>query len=390
MAPAFDNIKKARASVEAYVENENFKGYDPYDTLNSTLPFNWLGKWGPVLAIQFQKRNPLNIRPAIGIKKEHNPKAIGLFLHAYSIKYLKDPNANILNNMRFMFRWLKENRNQDYTGYCWGYNFGWASPDKFLPANSPTIVVSGFIAKGLFAYYKATEDKEAIVLLKGIAKFILTHLTATKDKTGTCYSYSTVEADCCYNASMLGAEVFAFLFYLTKENQYAELAINATNFVVARQQENGCWNYSINIKTNVERKQVDFHQGYILDSLKTVIDLCASENSGYKKAWKNGINFYRQNQFFDDGRAIWRLPQQWPVDIHNQSQGIITLSESSDVEHRKFAAKIAEWTIENMRNENGSFYYKKYATHSIKTPFMRWGQAWMFLALVKLTHPNQQ
>ena len=90
MAPAFDNIKKARASVEAYVENENFKGYDPYDTLNSTLPFNWLGKWGPVLAIQFQKRNPLNIRPAIGIKKEHNPKAIGLFLHAYSIKYLKD------------------------------------------------------------------------------------------------------------------------------------------------------------------------------------------------------------------------------------------------------------------------------------------------------------
>ena len=67
---------------------------------------------------------------------------------------------------------------------------------------------------------------------------------------------------------MLGAEVFAFLFYLTKENQYAELAINATNFVVARQQENG-----INIKTNVERKQVDFHQGYILYSLKTVIDL---------------------------------------------------------------------------------------------------------------------
>ena len=37
---------------------EAFKGYDPYDTLNSSWPFGIIGKWGPVLAIQFQKRRP--------------------------------------------------------------------------------------------------------------------------------------------------------------------------------------------------------------------------------------------------------------------------------------------------------------------------------------------
>jgi hypothetical protein len=38
-----------------YIEKQNFKGYDPYDTLNSWFPFQRLGKWLAVLAIQFQK-----------------------------------------------------------------------------------------------------------------------------------------------------------------------------------------------------------------------------------------------------------------------------------------------------------------------------------------------
>ena len=72
------NIKHRFSQLQTYIESQAFKGYDPYDTLNSPLPFHCLGKWGPVLAIQFQKRNPFNIRKLLGIKKEYNPKAIGL------------------------------------------------------------------------------------------------------------------------------------------------------------------------------------------------------------------------------------------------------------------------------------------------------------------------
>ena len=66
-------LKLSYNNLKHYIESENFKGYDPYDTLNSPIPFHWLGKWGPVLAIQFQKRNPFNIRKLLGIKKAHNP-----------------------------------------------------------------------------------------------------------------------------------------------------------------------------------------------------------------------------------------------------------------------------------------------------------------------------
>lgn len=72
-----------------YCEKQQFKGYDPYDTLKSWLPFKWFSKWGPPIAIQIQKRNPVNIRPFLAIKKEINPKGMGLFLKAYSLLYAK-------------------------------------------------------------------------------------------------------------------------------------------------------------------------------------------------------------------------------------------------------------------------------------------------------------
>jgi hypothetical protein len=74
------------------------------------------------------------------------------------------------------------------------------------------------------------------------------------------------------------------------------------------------------------------------------------------------------------------------VEIHNQAQGIISLTRLAYLskEYGPFAMLIAKWTAENMQNKKGYFYYKKYPTHTIKTPFMRWSQAWMMLALTEL------
>lgn len=378
-------VNKSLEKLKKYIESENFKGYDPYDTLNSPIPFHWLGKWGPVLAIQFQKRNPFNIRKILGIKKAYNPKAVGLFLHAYSLKYQKDKNEETLQKMEFFFNWLIENRTEGYKEYCWGYNFDWASPVKFLEKYSPTIVVSGFISKGLFEYYQATQNPKALEVLKSIGDFTENRLTWTTTEKGACVSYSTKAVDCCYNANMLGAELYARLFFITKEEKYRELAYKMTDFTIAYQQENGCWNYSIDLKTGKERTQIDFHQGYVLDSIHYVIKYCG-ENEQYTTALTRGAAYYFKEQFKQNGSAIFRVPNEYPVEIHNQSQGIITLTRLSYLsdEYAPFAKKIAAWTIENMQGPKGYFYYKKYPYHTIKTPFMRWSQAWMLLALTEL------
>lgn len=379
------DIFQSRNNLQAYIESENFKGYDPYDTLNSPIPFHWLGKWGPILAIQFQKRNPFNIRNLLGVKKDYNPKAIGLLLHTYSLDYQKNKSKTTLTKMEFLFTWLIDNRTKGFDEYCWGYNFDWASPVKFLEKFSPTIVVSGFVSKGVFEYYQATKNPKALEVLKSIGDFTEHKLTWSKTEKGCCVSYSTKAVDCCYNANMLGAELYARLYFLTKEEKYKDLACKMTDFTIAYQKDSGLWNYSIDLKTGKERTQIDFHQGYVLDSIHYVLKYCG-ENASYLNALKLGAAYYFKNQFKETGQSIFRVPNEYPVEIHNQSQGIITFTRLSylSADYSVFAATIANWTIKNMQSKKGFFYYKKYPLYTIKTPFMRWSQAWMFLALTEL------
>ncbi|HNP54847.1 MAG TPA: hypothetical protein PKK69_09510, partial [Ferruginibacter sp.] len=44
--------------------------------------------------------------------------------------------------------------------------------------------------------------------------------------------------------------------------------------------------------------------------------------------------------------------------------------------------QVLEWTIRNMQDKKGYFYYQinKYITSRI--PYMRWSQAWMFSSMV--------
>jgi hypothetical protein len=174
------HIPQALDRLRAYVEREGYKGYDPYDTLNAWLPFRWMGKWGPVLAIQVQKRNPINIRPLLGIRKDYNPKAMGLLLYAYSLRYEQDRSELTRARAQWLFNWLMEHPSEGYSGPCWGYNFGWASPVKYLPTYTPSIVVTGFVGQGLFAYYQATGDERALEALKGACAFILNDLPHTE------------------------------------------------------------------------------------------------------------------------------------------------------------------------------------------------------------------
>lgn len=378
-------LEGALAKLKNYIEHEQYQGYDPYDTLNSKINFNSLGKWGPVLAIQFQKRNPINIRPLLSVKKDYNPKAIGLLLYGYSLLQKHYPRENYSTETSFLFQYLTDNYNKNFNGYCWGYNFDWASSRKYIKAFSPNIVVTAFIAKGILKYYEATKDEKALKVLESIGDFILKDLPQQESPEGICFSYTTQSVDCCYNASLLAASVLSKLYHLTKQKKYAEYAKRAVDFVISKQHPDGHWNYSLDLVSGKERKQIDFHQGYVIDSILDFIQYCEIADDKYFQTIKRGAYFYRREQFFETGQSKWRLPKIFPIDIHNQSQGIITFSKLSKLnpEYLSFANTIATWTIKNMQNESGYFYYRKLKYFTNKISYMRWSQAWMFVALTE-------
>ncbi len=377
-------ILDAFNKLEAYIEKEEFKGYDPYDTLNSWIPFKLLGKWPAAIATQIQKRNPFNIRPLLGIKKEINPKAFGLFLQAYSLLYANTKNKKYLEKADYFFEWLNNNYSKGYSGYCWGYNFSWANPEHYYDAFTPSSVVTGFVVKGLWEYYKITKNKKVKNIIISASNFILKDIPVTEDKSGICFSYTPRQKDLCFNASLLAAEVIARTYTFTKEEILKKEAQRAVEWVIAYQKDDGRWNYSIDVRTGKENKQIDFHQGYVLESIYDIKNILSVENDMWELSLKKGLRFYVEKQFNKDGWSFWRLPRKYPVEIHNQSQGIITLIKLKEYllpNYQDFVYTIAYWTIKNMQDKDGHFYYQKFKTHTHKISYMRWSNAWMFLAL---------
>lgn len=378
------DITESLERLRLYIEKESFKGYDPYDTLTSPFPFKLFTRYGQAIATQVQKRNPFNIRPLLGIKKEYNPKGMGLLLHGYVLLQKNFPDKDFSKQINFIYNWLKDNRSTGFKNACWGYNFGWASPEKYLPPFAPTVVATAFIANGIYEYYQLTNDSSAKEVLISIGNFIIEDLPVTETENGICFSYSPFMKDCCYNASLLGAETLARIYSITGDEALKEKAFQAVEFVVSHQHDDGHWKYKIDPLTGHERHQVDFHQGYVVDSIRNVIKYTGEENHEWEKAVEKGLKFYKEQQFFPSGQSKWRLPKIYPVEIHNQSQGIITFSEkNTSSEYIKFAGVILKWTQESMQDDSGYFYYRKLKLYTNKLSFMRWSNAWMFLAMAK-------
>jgi hypothetical protein len=322
----------------------------------------------------------------LGIRKQINPKAFGLFLEGYINLQRINPAMDYSSQINYFSEWLIQNYSKGYSGKCWGYNFPWASPAKYLPAFAPTVVATAFVVRGLHQHFLLTGNEQSREAILSAAAFTKKDLQVIHTDKGSCISYTPLFKDCCYNASLLGAEILARAYSLDGDSSRLELIKNAVDFVVNFQHDDGHWNYSRDIVTGNERKQVDFHQGYVLDSIYLIKELIKAENEKWNAAIKRGADFYADQQFFRDGRSLWRWPVEYPVEIHNQSQGIITFNRlaSIDVQYGLFAEKIAQWTIENMQDSTGYFYYRKMKYYTNKISFMRWSNAWMFLALSSL------
>lgn len=380
-----NRVATAFESIENWCQKRDYKGYDPYDALNSFIPFGKMGKWPGLIAIQVLKRLPVNVRPLLGIGKKLNPKAAGLFLHGYSLMFELSGSDYYARQARHLFDILLQSPTPGYDGLGWGYPFKWTSSVKSLPAYSPTSVATGFIARGVAEYHRVFEDTRAEKALLEMARFIDSHIPRKETENGLVLSYSTVSQDCCINASLLAAEVLALGNRLGGERRWAQMAEDALSFAINTQEEDGRWTYSIDLESGKQRDQIDFHQGYVIESIYNIQKSLKLTSPNIDSAIAKGLNFYRNELISEHGRAYFRHPRKWPTDIHHQAEAIIAFSRFHE-KNPGLSSRAVEWAIENMQQKNGAFGYRRYRSFTDKTAYMRWGQAWMFLALATYLH----
>ena len=96
-----------------------------------------------------------------------------------------------------------------------------------------------------------------------------------------------------------------------------------------------------------------------------------------------GYQFYEKRFFLADGRPGYYHDRLYPHDVHSAAQGVITFVELTDLmpNAKSMASRVVRWAIKELQDPAGFFYFQKHPLYTIKTPYMRWAQAWMLYAL---------
>ena len=375
-------IEQSFLGLRNFCEKENFKGWDIFDGLNSrifqSIPYIKDSRLMRLAWIQFFKRSPINLRKITLIQKDFNPKGLGLFLSGYCRLYHIDQNEDHLSKIKFLSETLISLQSIGWSGSCWGYNFDWQARAFFQPKYTPTIVAPTFIGNALLDAYEILKDERLLSISCSISDFILNDLNKSYDSSGNyAFSYSPGDNTQVFNASLLGSRMLSRIYLYTKEEELIREARKSVEFCCQHQNEDGSWYYG----TAPYQNWIDsFHTGYNLECLGEYQKY--SGDQSYQENISVGLNYYLNTFFTKKGKPKYYHNSIFPIDPHSTAQFVITLSNLHLFnEHHALIDKVLLWTINNLQDKAGYFYYHKNKFYTNKIKYMRWAQAWMFLAL---------
>jgi len=381
------NFQSAYDQLFSWCQQRDFAGHDPFDALNSRLfqltPLAQ-SRNARFIWTQLVKRSPSDFRTLARVPPERNAKGIALFALAQIANRRRLKTEESEKQMDSFLSGLLSMKLDGYSGACWGYNFDWQSRNFFAPRGTPTIVPTAFAARALIEAGQDLQDFQALQdTARSVCDFILRDLPRTVDnKHQLCFSYAPKTDTRIFNASLLAAEVLASAGKLTGEQELFELAERATRYVVKNQRPDGSWFYGADPK----QSWIDnFHTAYILFSLKRIIEV-SSFGSEFQPALTRGYEFWKNNFFLAEGWPKYYHDDPYPADAHAAASAIVTFLECAalDNDAATLAQNVAAWTIQNLRDSRGFFYYQRRRFYTVRKPYMRWTQAWMLYALARL------
>ncbi|MDQ1639855.1 MAG: hypothetical protein QOF62_3194 [Pyrinomonadaceae bacterium] len=383
-----NSIDQALSDLFEWCRAHDFAGEDPFDALNSRIfqatPFA-KSETSRLVWTQLVKRSPLNLRGLALVPAQKNAKGIALFALAALANYRRLKTAEVESEARDLIDELLDLQISGYSGAAWGYNFDWQSRHFFAPRGTPMIVPTAIAARALLQAADAFQDQSYLQVARTSCEFILRDLKRTVDtEDELCFSYSPIDQTCVFNASLLAAETLAAVGAMTGEPELCDFAVRAARYVVKSQRDDGAWTYG----AAANQAWVDnFHTAYVLQSLSLITKTCAvADERMFADALQRGYKFWRERFFLADGWPKYYDDALYPADTHSGAAAIVTLLELRYLDQgaQLLAEKIAVWLLNNMRDRRGFFYYQRRRFYTLKTPFMRWSQAWTAYALARL------
>lgn len=376
-----EKLKDSLKRVELWVENHGYKSYEPFDGLLSYVkPLTFGSIFLERLLQQLVRQSPVNLRPILGVKPQESTKGRGYMAWGYIYMLRSTQDLDYRAKAVQCLDWLDVNKAPSYAKHSWGNHFDFTSRGGRLLKLEPIIVWTSLIAHAYLDAYELFGETRYLDIAKSACGWIL-DLPRERTDQGTCISYIAPEQSSIHNSNLLGAAILARTAKHSGESGYLDVAKEAIIYSCSRQLPNGAWYYA---ESPNSRWIDNFHTGYNLDSLK-----CYIENSGddtFEDNLKRGFEFFRSTFIEPSGRPKYYHNRAYPIDSQCAAQAIETLANFSEYDKSSLglAIKVANWTIDNMQDKNGYFYYRQYPLIKAKTPMLHWAQATTYKALAEL------
>jgi len=287
---------------------------------------------------------------------------------------------------------LRETRCRDYADFCWGYPFNWETRTGILKEATPLITTVPYAYEAFSEVYSLDSGSKWLKIMRSIAEHAFKSYRdlETAPDSASC-GYTPAPDDRCgvINASAYRAFLLTKAGIELSEPRYLETAKRNLNFVLASQNSDGSWYYSI----DGARDFVDhFHTCFVLKALTKIENLTGSAQC--KAAIERGVGYYVKNLFDGNGLPLpfSRAPRLtvYRRELYDYAEcvnlAVLLQGRSPDLD--RILTGVVTDLLGRWQKADGSFRARELMVGWDNVPMHRWAQSQVFRSLCFLISRN--
>jgi hypothetical protein len=369
------------ARIRAWGEERDWRGYDPYDALNTPYgrPLTVGRPLGRRVLTQVVKRSPVNLRPVLRIEPTWNAKALALVASAYARLWASNSHdEDARDQARRWFTWLLEHHAGARSSPAWGYPFKVQTRFFGYDRDTPNTIATSFVIQALVDGQELLGDESFGDAAVAASQFLHEEMLVV-DRRRTYFRYLPGENELVHNANVLACAAVTRAAQVVQQRPPDETIESALRSTLTAQRTDGSWPYA---EGSAGDWVDNFHTGYVLESLA----ISARSLPDLAEPLARGVAYWERELFLDDGTPKYSPTSTYPLDAHCYATAVDTWLALSDTYPNALvnAERTASLLLERMLDPAGYVHFQRTRFWTNKVPFVRWSTAPAFRALAGL------